>query len=111
MPHRPKPNWFMAWGPGPSFLLPSSSFLPLLVGLGEKGGKEEVERRKERGAAAPFPCPIWIGLGGARPPPLLLLSSSYMGPIRPIYLPGGSGNPPGTPVFSGNFRNLSGVRI
>ena len=30
----------------------------------------------------------------ARPLPLILLSSSYMGPIRPIYLPGGSGNLP-----------------
>ena len=37
---------------------------PFLVGVGE-GGKEEVERRKEKGARRPFPFPIRIGARGA----------------------------------------------
>ena len=51
-------------------------------------GEEEVERRKERGAAAPFPFPIRIGARGVarhlldgRTPPLILYIRGQGAPL------------------------------
>ena len=83
-----------------------------LVGTTKEGrrGKER-EKERERGAAPPSPCPI-------RTPPregahhlLAAALSLHYGPPGPIIPPGGSGNPPGTPVNSETFQNTSGVRI
>ena len=88
---------------------PSRSRIPpflLLLGGGRKG-----ERGEGKGGAAPPPSPIRTrGRGGTRPT-LAAPLSSHQGPCGPLTLPRGSGNPPGTPVFSEITRNLSGVRI
>ena len=60
-------------------------------------GKERGGRRKVRGAEPPLPSPIRppsIG-GGA---PLVGWCAPLLWPIMPIIPPGGSGNPPGTPI-------------
>ena len=78
-PPRPKLNWFRSWGPAPSFLLPSSSFLPLLVGLGfAEGGRE-------KGWPPPSPCPIRTKGGEGRAAhvglPLLFSTKAHHGPF------------------------------
>ena len=98
----PKPN--PNWGGGLSFS-PSSSFLPLLVGVpflfeeSERG--KEVEEREERGAA-PSPSPIWFGLGGCVPPPGRCLLSSTKAHEGPLILRG----VPVTSQYSGKCPNL-----
>ena len=52
------------WGPAPSFLLPSSSFLPLLVGLGKGQPTPSRSRIPPWGApyeaAGPLPLTLYI---------------------------------------------------
>ena len=72
-------------------------FAPLSYSNWEKG-KEEVERRKEKGGRAPFPFPIRIGARGAARHLLLPLLFHYFGPMRPNN-PRGVPITPGTPVY------------
>ena len=73
------------------FLLPPGvGFTPSLVGLGEKEGGE---REEGKGDAAPLLVQFGPEGEGARGLPWPPLSLHY-GPLRPIQLPGGSGNLP-----------------
>ena len=76
--------------PGGVLLPPGVGFPPpSLVGLGKKEGGE---REEGKGGATPLVVQFGPeGEGHAACPGLLSLSLHY-GPIRPIHLPGGSGN-------------------
>ena len=64
----------------------------------------------EEGKGGWPPSQFGLGLGGA-PPPLLPSPLSHYGPIRPIYLPGGSGNLPVFRYMPDLTRNHSDVQI
>ena len=71
--------------PGGVLLPPGVGFPPFLVGIGFRRGKEEGER-KERGAPAPSPCPIWTrgeGRAALPWPPLLFSTKAHYGPLTP----------------------------
>ena len=75
---------------GGVLLPPGVEFPPSLVGLGEKEGGE---REEGKGAPPPFLAQFGPEGEGARGLPWRPLSLHY-GPLRPIQLPGGSGNLP-----------------
>ena len=77
--------------PGGVLLPPGVRFPPFLVGIGFGRGKEE---REKEGGAPPSPSPIRTRGGGACGPALATSPLLRKGPLRPINLPGGSGNLP-----------------
>ena len=94
--------------PGGVLLLPGVGLPPFHVGLGEEGGKRWRGGRK--GGAAPLSLSYSDWAGGARGPALASSPLFHLGPLRPIKLPGGSGN---LPVLRKNpdfTRNTSDVQ-
>ena len=77
--------------PGGVLLPPGVGFPPFLVGIGFGKG----ERGEREGRGAPPPLLVLFGLGGRGARPALAASPLLRkGPLRPINLPGGSGNLP-----------------
>ena len=70
---------------------PTGSRSPFFPSWNRTNGEEE-EEGKERGGAAPLPLSYSDWGGGARGPALASSPLFHLCPLRPIKLPGGSGN-------------------